>query len=132
MSVRIDPLYLSDKIVEQDGTITSRFRLLWQALIDGFARTSVLATLSRDSLNAALPTTLVVTLASAGSYLLSFYLRKTIADGVASSAQVTFSFTDKGTALTEVFAALVTDSVTAHQSGAIQVSADAASNINVA
>jgi hypothetical protein len=131
MSVRIDPLYLGDQIVDKDGLITSRFRLLWQQIIDGFARTSATATKTLTGQHAAIVATVVTTLIAAGNYRLSYYLRKTIADGVASSAQVTLGFTDRGTALAEPFAALVTDSVTAHASGSILVRADAASNVTL-
>jgi hypothetical protein len=102
--------------------------LLWQQIIDGFARTSAAATKTLTGQHAAIVATVVTTLIGRGNYRLSYYLRKTIADGVASSAQVTLgSPIEDGAA--EPFAALVTDSVTAHASGSILVRADNASNV---
>jgi hypothetical protein len=132
MAVAVEPIYLGDQIVDKDGRITERMRLLWQQVIDGFAGTSAKASLSRSNQTAALVTTSVVTLTAGGRYRLSYYLRKTIADGVSSSAAVTFGWSDTAVALTEAFAALTTDTSAAHQSGSILVNADASTDITVA
>lgn len=131
MAVTIDPLYLWDEIVNADRTITGRFREVWEQVRSGFARVSAAAVKTLTGQHAAIVGTVVTTLTAGGNYRLSYYLRKTIADGVSSSVQVTLNWTDQLTALSEVFAALATDSITAHLSGSILVRADNASNVTV-
>jgi hypothetical protein len=131
MAVSIDPLYLWDDIVNPDRTITDRFRQVWEQVRSGFARVSAAAVKTLLGQHAAIVGTVVTTLTAGGNYRLSYYLRKTIADGVSSSAQVTLGWTDQLTALSEAFAALATDSITAHASGSILVRADNASNITL-
>lgn len=132
MAAGLEPILPGDIIVDKNGAATTRLRLLWQQLIDGFRQTSVLGDLSLSGQIAAIVTTRVVTPTATGRYRLSYYLRKTVADGVSSSAQVTFGWSDRGAALTEPFAALATDTGTAHQSGSVLVRADGNADITVA
>lgn len=102
----------------KDGTITTFFRLRWQELSDGYQNTASIAAFKNDTpLAAALAPLSVHTVLNQGKYRLSYYLRKTRIDGVASSLTVTFSWVDTdGQALTFTFAALATDTIGSVQS----------------
>ena len=65
-----------------------------------------------------------------GLFRITWYLRKTTADGVSSSIQLTISWTESSQALSISGAALATDAVTAVQSNSIMVLTDAASPIS--
>lgn len=67
---------------------------------------------------------------ASGAYRLTWYLRKTTADGVSSSIQVTIGWTESAQPLSLSGAALATDAVTAVQSNSITVLIDAASPIS--
>lgn len=114
------------------GVITDFFRLRWQSLIDNFQTTPDVATQSWTGQVAALATTTLYTTKTAGYYRVSYYLDKTVADGVSSSLQVTVGWTEGGSARTSVFGALTTDSIGANQSGSVMVPCDGASALTIA
>ncbi len=65
-----------------------------------------------------------------GAYRITWYLEKTVADGVSSSVQVTISWTHNTKSLSLSGAALTTDTTLAVQSNSITVLIDAASPIS--
>lgn len=132
MPQTLDPLILGQSIVDDDGGVTLLFLLRWQQLISGFSRVGTVAAVQKTNRNAAIATEAAFTIIDAGLYRVSYYLRKTVADGVASSLTLTYGWTETGVALTESQAALVTDAITAEQSGSKLVRADAASDLTFA
>lgn len=119
-------------ITDKDGVITLFFRLLWQQLIDGFVKTPTAATVERTNQGAVIATTSAYLVRAAGLYRVSYYTRKTVADGVSSSLTVTLGWTDHAVPLTEAGAALATDTVSTQQSGSKLIYADANSDITFA
>lgn len=106
----------------KDGTITSFFRRRWQELSDGWDETGTVGSIIGGGLaqTGPLPTTRVFTAVGSGTYRVSWYLRKTIPDGAASSATVTIGWVDvDGTVLSFTGPALTLDSGAAVQSGTI-------------
>lgn len=65
-----------------------------------------------------------------GAYRITYYTRKTTADGVSSSLTITLSWTESGQALTVSGSALTTDAATAVQTGTLLILSDAASPIS--
>lgn len=120
----------------KDGTITTFFRLRWQELVDGWAQSGTIGSFvppGGGGLTGALGTTSVYTTSATGLYRVSWYLRKTRADGVASSATLTLGWVDRDAQpLTFVAPALTLDSVTAVQSGVILCRALQSSDITAA
>lgn len=131
MATALEPLTLDDVIVDQNGTITQRFRLLWEQLIARSVQTALLASLTKTNQNAALALTVVATVTAGGVYRLGYYLRKTIADGVSSSVALTVSWVDNGSPCSHTFAALATDTNVANDSGAWEFRADASSDVSI-
>jgi hypothetical protein len=129
---RLAPIPLGTRIVDQNGGITLFFRQLWQQLIDLFGKTSNLAQLARRGQTAALAAIAIATTETAALYRVSFWIHKTVADGVSSSLTVTLGWTSNGVPLTQTFAALALDSTTAQQSGSVVVQADAFSDVTIA
>ena len=132
MPIALAPIPTGVPITERDGTVTDFFRLRWQELLDGFLKTGAVAAIERTGENAAIATTAAFTTISEGLYRVSWYVRKTTADGVSSSLTVTLGWTHRAVALTEAGAALATDAVTAQQSGSKLIRADASSDITFA
>lgn len=128
----LDPIPVDVPIVEKDGSITIYFRRLWDTLIAGYQNIGSRAAVALTGQTAAIVTTSAYTTLSSGLYRISWYMRKTVADGVSSSLTVTLGWSESGIALTEAGAALATDTTSAQQSGSKVVSADAASDITFA
>lgn len=127
------PIPLEMPIVEKSGAISLFFRERWQQLINSFALVPTVAdTGTISGLTALLATTTLQTTTIGGVYEVGYYIRKTVADGVSSSLTVTIGWTENGTALTRVFAALTTDSNVANQSDVVPIVADASTNITIA
>ncbi len=123
------------RIVDTLGAINEFFRFRWEELRSGFQTTPTVAgepDLQKTGQTAALATTALYTTKTAGLYRLSYYMRKTVADGVSSSLTVTWGWTESGTALTEAQPALTTDTTAAEQSGSKLVYADANTNLTIA
>lgn len=123
---------LGAEIVDDDGAITVFFRRRWQQLIDSFRISPTCGELAQQGLHAAILTTSLFTTKTAGMYRVGYYLEKEVADGVASSLQVTLTWTRNGTPKTETFAALTTDTIGAQQSGIKEIWSDALSDITIA
>ncbi|HEV8262936.1 MAG TPA: hypothetical protein VGQ19_19545 [Burkholderiales bacterium] len=129
----LSPIPLATPIIEKDGSISAFFRLRWQELIDSFLRTPTASAVSKLSpQSASIATTAAFTTRVAGYYRVSYYMRKTQADGVSSSLTFTWGWTETGVALPESAAALTTDTTSAQQSGSKTVYADAASDLTYA
>ena len=128
----LTPLPSGVAIVDARGTVTDFFRLAWQAVIDGFQRVALVASVALAGQTDAIATTTAYTVRSGGRYRVSWYLRKTIADGVASSLTITLGWVESGVALTESGAVVNTDSVIAQQNGSVTVVADASSDLTFA
>lgn len=133
MSRALAPLPTWQPIVEKDGTPTNYMLLRWEQLTDGFPQTPTQggATLLTGQ-HASIATTSVFTTTSSGFYRISYYMRKTTADGVSSSLTFTYGWLDQGLSLTEAATALATDTTSAQQSGSKVVYADAASDLTFA
>lgn len=125
----LSPIPTGMLIVDDNGAITLFFRLAWQTLIDSFTTSPTAATVQKLSQTAALPTAAAFTTRATGLYRVSWYLRKTVADGVSSSLTLTLGWTESGLAVTEAEAALTTDTITAQQSGSKVVWADGATDL---
>lgn len=123
---------LNVAIVERDGTITEFFRERWEELRVGATTSPFVGEFSADAQTAALATTAVHTTIGSGRYRISYYIRKTTADGVSSSLTVTLGWIDGGVTLTETFTALTTDAITAQQSGSKVVESDGNADLTIA
>ncbi len=131
----LSPIPAQTEITDSQGRITEFFRLRWEELRNTFrlAPTVATVTVPAGSLTGAatIPTTAVFTTLQAGTYRLTYYIRKTAADGVASSLTVTLGWSDT-LGLSQAFAALVVDSTSAFQTGTITVDADAVTDLTYA
>jgi hypothetical protein len=133
MGRTLGPIPLGSPIVERDGTITAFFRQRWQDVSDGASETPTKHSLTLGARTAAQPATSVWTTTVAGLYRVSWYLRKTRADGGSSSATVTIGFVDvDGQALTYAGAALTLDSLGAWQGVTVPIRCQAPTDITVA
>ena len=119
-------------IVEEDGSITTFFRLRWNDLIAGFQTTPTVASVQATAQAASMATVAAWTTRTDGIYRISYYMRKTTADGVSSSLTFTWGWTETAVPLTESAAALTTDTTAAEQSGSKVVSADSATDLTYA
>jgi hypothetical protein len=129
----LPPIPAGVPIAEKDGGITTFFRLRWQQLVDGWAQSGSVATVPLAAKTGALATTSVFTVLGSGDYRVTWYLRKTRADGVASSATVTLGFVDLDSQpLIYAGAALTLDTVAAWQSETKQIRCINSSDITVA
>lgn len=108
------------------GSITLFFRQWIQKLIDNTPNNSLITTpLLLTNQNAAIVTTNAYAVLVDGLYEISYYIRKTTADGVSSSLTVTLGWTESGVPLTETQAAIAADATTAEQSVSKLVHVDA-------
>lgn len=125
----LSPLPDGADITARGGPITAFFRLRWQELLDAFQLAATRANRLITAQTDAIGTTTIYTPQQAGLYRLSWYFRKTVADGAASSLTMTFGWSDLGAALTVAGAALTTDATTAVQQGSVLLRADALSSL---
>lgn len=133
MPQTLGPLPLGTEIVGEDRTASLFFRLRWEELQQAASQIPTASAPYSDSgLTASLATTVLFTTRIAGMYRITYYIRKTTADGVSSSLTPTFGWTDLGAPLTAPDAALTTDTSTANQSGRREVRADANSDLTIA
>jgi hypothetical protein len=127
------PIPLGTPITDRDGTITPFFRLRMEAISEGWSQTASASRVSLGAQTAAVASRSVLTVVIAGVYRVSWYLRKTRADGASSSVAVTLGFVDvDGTALTITGGALTLDSVAAWQGVTIPIRCGAPTDITVA
>lgn len=133
MPKTLDAIPADAAIVQKNGVISIFFRLRWEVLRTLATLAATLAVV-RSSLTqaAAVVTTAAWTTKSGGQYRVTWYIRKTAADGVSSSLTVTIGAVDTGVAVAFVGAALTTDSVVAVQSGSVIVEADISTDLTFA
>lgn len=132
MPQSLAPIPAGVVIVDREGTITDFFRLQWQQLINGFQQSPSVASVLAVDQTAAIATTAAFTTRTTGTYRVTYYLRKTVADGVSSSLTFTWGWTEDGVPLTSSAAALTLDTTAASQSGSLVVEADAATDLTYA
>ena len=132
MPQSLPPIPQGVPIVDPNGAITAFFRLRWEDIITAFTTTPSIANVPKRTQTAAIATVAAFTTKRAGTYRISYYLRKTVADGVSSSLTFTWGWTETGVPLTESAAALTTDTTAAQQSGSKVVYADAATDLTFA
>lgn len=137
MPLTLQPIPLASPFVDVEGdtpgALSELGRLRIQQLSDNAPINSLIATpIARAAQAAAIVTTNAYVVVSDGLYEISFYMRKTTADGVSSSLIVTLGWTESGLPLTEAQTALTTDATTAEQSVSKLVHADAATAITFA
>lgn len=125
-------IFADAAVVEQSGRITPIFRQIWQELKANLLTVNTRNQLSATGLTAALATTTIYTTAAPGLYRVSVVLRKTVADGAASSLTPSVTTTDQGSAVTQTGSALTTDTTTAVQGTTFIVRADQGVAIQVA
>lgn len=130
MPVTLSPIPVSAEIVDKNGAITNFFRLRWQQLIDAFQSTNNVANIQTVGVNGSIPATGAYIAKVAGLYRVSYYMRKTQADGVSSSLQFSYGWTENAVPLTEAQPALTLDAVTAEQSGSKLMLSDALVNLS--
>lgn len=126
------PIPAGSAIVNQNGSITDFFRLRWQSLIDGFLFSPSVASVSFDLKTAAIVTVAAYTTRASGLYRVSYFIRKTIADGVSSSLTVTLGWIEGGIGQSATFAALATDTTAAEQDASKTIRVDAETDITYA
>lgn len=132
MPLSLPTIPAGTQIVERHGLITTFFRLLWQTLVTSFGLTPDRAVVQATTVAASVTTQVAYTTLAAGWYRLSYYLRKTVADGVSSSLTLTWGWTDHGASLSEAQSALTTDTTAAQQSGTKLLYADGSSGLTFA
>jgi hypothetical protein len=127
---------LETPIVDVQGRINQFFRRRWDELRTSFQQSPTVAGPGDNAwaadLSAALPVTAVYTTLAAGLYRITVYARKTIADGVTSSLQVTYGWSETGIPFTDVGAAQATDTTAAKILEQRTVQADANTDLTVA
>lgn len=133
MARALPPLVQNQPIIETNtGGINLFFQQIWELIRAGFAQSPAVGSLSKTGQTAALATATIYTTTAAGTYRITFYKRKTVADGAASSLTTTLGWMDNGLALTLAFAALTTDTTSAFQTSTMLVYADANTAITAA
>jgi hypothetical protein len=133
MSQTPAPIPAGTQIVDKLGAITVFFRLRWEEVRAAFGVVPDLASLPESAnKTAAIVTATAYVTKSSGLYRMSYYLRKTLADGVSSALTFTYGWTDHGTPLTEIEPTLNTDTPAAQQSGSKLVYADAETELTYA
>lgn len=132
MARSLAPIPQGQPITDQSGVISDFFRLRWQQLIDGFTQTPTADSVSETGKTAALVTTQIYTTTVSGPVRLAYYIRKTVADGVASTLTVTFGWVESGIAQSVTFAVLATDTILAVQTAEALVQADANTDVTIA
>lgn len=133
MPQSLSPIPIGTPIVDPaDGTITVFFRQAWELIQNAFLLVPTLVVTAALTQGASITTTALVTAPGAGLYRVSYYLRKTVADGVSSSLTFTWGWTEGGTPLTASAAALTTDTSSANQQGSILVQSDTSADLTYA
>ena len=131
----LSPIPAETQITDTQGRITEFFRLRWEELRSTFRLVPTLATIAVPNATftgaASIPTTAAFTTLAAGTYRITYYIRKTTIDGVGSGLTVTLGWVDT-LGLSQAFALLVPDSTNAFQTGTITVNADAVTDLTYA
>lgn len=132
MSANLQPIPAGVAITERDGTISTFFRLAWQSLINNFQFVPTLANIVKTFQTAAILSVAAFTTLDTGVYRISYYMEKTVADGVNSSLTMTLGWVNNNKAFTQPFAALVLDTTLAFQQNSITVRAQGNSDLTFA
>lgn len=90
------PIPLRTPIVDQQGRINIFFRERWQELLGLTAVVPAVGLVSFSNQSAALATKVIATTKQTGIYRVTFTARRTVVDGVASTLQFTWHWTDGG------------------------------------
>lgn len=134
MPKSLAPIPAGVAITDGEGRLTEFFLLRWEELRLGFQLTPTVAHVVSPSPDptAAIVTTSAFTTLTSGLYRVSYYLRKTVADGVSSSLTFTWGWTESGVPLTDADPALTTDTTGAVKSGSRVLRADASGSLTFA
>jgi hypothetical protein len=135
MPKQLSPIPADVAIVTREGLALLFFHLRWQELQDGINVVPAAGLLSyrgAAALGAALGTTTIFTTRVAGRYRISYYTRKTVADGVSSSLTATIGWLEGGVPLTEAGTVLNVDNTGQYDSKTRDVYADAGVNLTIA
>lgn len=129
----LQPIPVKTQIVAPTtGSITLFFRQAWEALRAAIATVPTIGSgIDLTNQSAALAGTLLATVTSAGKYRVSYYIRKTVADGVASSVAFTWHWTESGIPQTLADTALVTDTTGAVAGNDKMLDVDANTNLTI-
>lgn len=133
--LNIEPPPTGSQVIDRQSGLMRKAWIDWLTLAllariqsQPFIRTTVTLT----GQNASIGSTALLSAVPAGLYRVSWYFRKTTADGVSSSLQITIGSADGGISITQSGAAVATDTTAAVQSGSVVVRSDAISNITYA
>lgn len=131
MANALEPIPLETRIVDpKTGAITVFFRERWESLRSGVASVPTLSTgYSASNQSAAIAGAVLFTTLSAGLYRVSYYIRKTVADGVSSSVGFVFHWTESGLPLSLTDTVLATDTTGAVKVGEALLEVDASVNL---
>lgn len=114
MAVEIAPIPLGTPIVAKEGTINIFFRQLWEQLRAAVKVVPTLGTgYSASGVAAAIVGALLQVTTTGALYRVTYYFRKTTADGVASSLRFRWHWTENGAPLSKDGTANVTDTTAA-------------------
>ncbi len=131
----LSPIPAETQITDAKGRITEFFRLRWEELRNTFRLVPTLATVAVPNATftgaASIPTTAAFTTLQAGTYRITYYIRKTAIDGIASGLTVTLGWVDT-LGQSQAFALIAVDSTTAFQTDTITVDADAVTDLTYA
>lgn len=109
---------LETPITQKQGVITLFFRQAYEQLRQAVLYVSTLGNgYTASGLTAALSSAALQTTTVGGLYRVTYYMRKTVADGVSSSLTFTWHWTENGVPLSDSDAALTTDTTGAVKSG---------------
>ncbi len=110
MPVQVTPIPLKTAIVEKDGAINIFFRQIWEQLRQAVQGINTLGMgYTASALTAAIVGALLQTTTTGTLYRVTYYFRKTIADGVNSSLKFRWHWTENGVPLSKDGTALATD-----------------------
>lgn len=133
MANSLSPIPVGTPIVyPASGAINLFFRQLWEGvrLALGLVPTVGAGYDATNQDGTAGSPTIVYTVTTGGRYRVSYYIRKTVADGVTSSIQFTWNWVENGVAQSLADAALTTDTTGAVASGSKMLFVDANSQLS--
>jgi hypothetical protein len=129
----LQPIPVKTQIVAPTtGAITLFFRQAWEALRAAIATVPTIGSgIDLTNQSAALAGTLLQTVTTAGKYRVSYYIRKTVADGVSSSVGFVWHWTESGVPQTLTDTLLATDTTGAVASNEKLLDVDANTNLTL-
>lgn len=137
MPSAVSPVPLNVPFVDVDGdapgALSEFGRLRWEELRNNAPNNSLITSpILLTNQNAAIVTSNAYAVLVDGLYEISWYIRKTTADGFSSNLVLTLGWTESGLPLTEAQAALGVDSTSSEQSGTKLVHVDGPSALTFA